>query len=486
MDAGLQLARLHSTAVDFVKTGKPAELDKQLLPSAWPHFMEKRRGASYRATTPLGKIYDQVERLAFSPLYTLPFDSRILEAYILDDSRLGRVRAIKGQYDTVLRRILEHREISTEFELWTAFVLAPPRIGSGYKQQEDVGREVYAFKERFRSACIQAAGSRNPQHLEPFVAAMYRATYDELQAALEGNSKTIPFISFPWLFSTQLCRIAKSGRVGIQPCELATDVAVQDGGAGIEEKRGELDEGLRHYPADTGDRISREEGFEFKEQGGGDVEKFDIFKSQSNGVDKKTDGKSAAAHGTQTDEEFSLLRASSDGARHHIEAAWTHEGPSNGEEPELGGLRALAADYNDRVAGVIPRASSAIQGQADASPDLSTTGSILGGDGTGALDVIHVEIEGGDSAPDDGISTVEDTSSTCPTPPESPDRHQIPTIAATIDEIAAQHMGYNEEAALAALPVVPLESRATTFVELAGTDAEETLEDRLNRLGGLD
>ncbi|KAJ1657205.1 hypothetical protein IWQ61_003356 [Dispira simplex] len=56
----LQLAQLHSLAVDYPKTGRAAELDPKLRPREYPDFMEKPDKCSYRSTGVLGHLYRAV------------------------------------------------------------------------------------------------------------------------------------------------------------------------------------------------------------------------------------------------------------------------------------------------------------------------------------------------------------------------------------------------------------------------------------------
>jgi RNA-dependent RNA polymerase len=222
------LAALHSKAVDYVKTGQPAEMPKRLKPRQWPHFMEKKfkpKSQVYRSDKILGQLYDKVESVDFVPQYQEPFDKRILRAYQLEDSMLKVIRQTKTQYDTAMRRIMAQQEIQTEFEVWSTFVLSKPRVGSDYKVQEEMARVSDALKDRFRLVCIEHAGGKDFATLGPFVAGMYRVTKEELDIALAECRSTkivggreipkrkmvprsMPLISFPWLFEKELGRIA--------------------------------------------------------------------------------------------------------------------------------------------------------------------------------------------------------------------------------------------------------------------------------------
>lgn len=224
--SGLKLAELHSTAVDYVKTGVPAEWDKKLDPRRYPHFMEKAKNKTYHSTRVLGKLYDMVDKEVFDNKenYKLPFDDRILKRYELDNALLKEARKIKSQYDIAMRRVMGQLEIRTEFEVWTTFVLSRPRVGTDYKVQEKVGREGAGLKRQFRDLCTKVAEEQSFDRLE-FVAAMYKVTWEETRIALyearqphvlpDGtvglrrvSARSMPLISFPWIFPTELGRIA--------------------------------------------------------------------------------------------------------------------------------------------------------------------------------------------------------------------------------------------------------------------------------------
>ncbi|KAJ4298580.1 hypothetical protein N0V88_003610 [Collariella sp. IMI 366227] len=222
----LELAQLHSTAVDYVKSGVPAIWNKKLEPRKYPHFMERAKGRSYHSSNVLGKLYDMVGKAVFDnhENYTLPFDDRILKRYHLPDPLLKHARRVKTQYDIAMRRIMGQLEIRTEFEVYTSFVLSKPKVGSDYKTQERVGREAHGLRQRFRSLCLTTVEEQGFDQLE-FVAAMYRVTWEETRIALyEARQKhvrlngtvglrrvthrSMPLISFPWLFPTEMGKIA--------------------------------------------------------------------------------------------------------------------------------------------------------------------------------------------------------------------------------------------------------------------------------------
>ena len=225
---GVKLASHHSCAVDYPKTGVPAKVPRSLHPRMWPHFMEKRhkpKDQIYVSKKVLGQLYDLVERVDFVPELEAPFDARILGAYNLDSQILREAAEIKAIYDAAMHRIMAQHEIRTEHEVWSTFVLQHANQSKDFKFHEEMGAISASLKDRFRAACYEKAGGTEFAKIGPFVAAMYRVTSDEHIHALEecrqarsiGGKEVrvrqrlamnMPLMSFPWLFSGILGKIA--------------------------------------------------------------------------------------------------------------------------------------------------------------------------------------------------------------------------------------------------------------------------------------
>lgn len=233
----LELAELHSKAVDYAKTGVPAVMPKELKISRWPHWAEKKDNRVYRSNRILGKLYDEVQRVPFVPAWELPFDDRILKAYELDEQTLSTAREVKQQYDEAIRRLMAQHGIESEFEVWTTFVLSHNHESGDFKIAEELGETVAGIKQQFQELCYEKAGTTPMEHswdkIAPFVAAMYTVTANEIAAAntecaqrklMAGmevpvrlqTADQMPFMSFPWLFQRELGRIAMK-RDGVQP-----------------------------------------------------------------------------------------------------------------------------------------------------------------------------------------------------------------------------------------------------------------------------
>lgn len=237
----LSLAELHSKAVDFPKSGLPAEMTRELRPMKWPHFMDKKHLPEHRiyhSEKVLGMLYDQVQLVDFKPQWENPFDKRILGAFEfeLEDDLLIKAKEVKVSYDESLRRLMAKHGIRTEFEAWSVFVLLHNHESRDYKFAEEFGRTIGALKSQYREECRLAAGLAvegvaDGSRLGKFVAAMYTVTAKEMEVALsECHTKTktvggqqvpvrpmepehMPLISFPWLFPSELGKIATGGTV---------------------------------------------------------------------------------------------------------------------------------------------------------------------------------------------------------------------------------------------------------------------------------
>ncbi|KAL1644220.1 hypothetical protein SLS58_004500 [Diplodia intermedia] len=250
-DKCLELAQLHSIAVDYPKSGVPAIMAKDNRPRKYPHFMEKPPERSYISRRILGKLYDAVEEAKFKPSYDLPFDSRILNAYKIEPEMLTRAASVKELYDTAIRRLMAQHDVNTEFEAWSTFILKHNDKIRDYSLQEEFGRVWEALRERFQKLCYEeAAGGykgdaygpdvkkaraalqeegRIFKNLGPFIAAMYTVTAQQMQRAVELARQTkvvggrnvpilkmtpehMPLMSFPWIFARELGIIATGAK----------------------------------------------------------------------------------------------------------------------------------------------------------------------------------------------------------------------------------------------------------------------------------
>jgi RNA-dependent RNA polymerase len=282
----IRLAQLHSDAVDYNKTGIPAVMERSLQPHTWPHFMDKKHKRTYHSRKILGKLYDAVRTEDFSPKLSNPFDSRILECSLKEESQRFEHFAseLKVNYDTSMRRIMAQYGIQTEFEVWSTFVLEHNSMCRDYKLHEELGKVANGLQSSIQDQCYKhLEGKRDFGHVAPLAVAMYRITHQEVQdalASLQGESayddqdeleiSRLPLISFPWVFYKVLSKIviapvdelqnalaqaqALDAKKGLSKSFTHAEVMEmfgQDGKTGLRAKH-ETDETGRRLPTENG------------------------------------------------------------------------------------------------------------------------------------------------------------------------------------------------------------------------------------------
>ncbi|KAJ6117399.1 hypothetical protein N7512_007124, partial [Penicillium capsulatum] len=261
-DKCIRLARLHSDAVDYNKTGRIAVMSRDLAPRKWPHFMEKRfkrEDQIYHSRKILGQLYDKVEKIDFKPNLEMPFDARILHSKLGPQSEafLEFAEDLKTEYDAAMLRIMAQFGIKTEFEVWSTFVLSHNYLCRDYKIHEDLGRLSSILHEGFRRQCYEKVNGRLFEEIAPLAVAMYRVTHKQMASALqlqrdhamegfddhesidsfEIADENLPLISFPWIFHEVLGKVAqgKSERSPETP-----QSPVEDNDTLTEEARGRI------------------------------------------------------------------------------------------------------------------------------------------------------------------------------------------------------------------------------------------------------
>lgn len=210
----LQLAALHSRAVDYGKTGVPAQMERHLVVQKWPRWAGNGRVAPsriYDSDKILHRLYRGVDFVDFNPAHEFNFDSRILEACQPDDEVLKSVRSIKRDYDAALLRIMSKHEIKLEYEVWSAFVLEHNQDIADYTLQEALESSMRTIKQQFRQAVFDAAGTKemDQENTKKYIVAMYRVTAEEVAEGRDSDGgEGQVLMSFPWVFQRELGLIA--------------------------------------------------------------------------------------------------------------------------------------------------------------------------------------------------------------------------------------------------------------------------------------
>ncbi|KAG9298243.1 hypothetical protein G9A89_002731 [Geosiphon pyriformis] len=217
----LRLAQLHSEAVDFPKTGRPAPFPYDLKAHKVPDFMENPHKATYPSQKVLGTLYRSIQLNDFNPSTDIHFNGRVfVEGYefYLEDARIQKKR-----YDSSVRGLMNQYGVSSEYEVVSGFLInAISKIER--KKPREISRSIMdsmtGIRNQFREIFKQEFIGEGTMHVSPEAKgrmeakafAWYYVTYHPSEL---GEDPGKNMLSFPWCVHELVCEIAikNSGRV---------------------------------------------------------------------------------------------------------------------------------------------------------------------------------------------------------------------------------------------------------------------------------
>jgi len=211
----ITLAGLHSIAVDFPKTGVPANIPNDVRTDKFPDFMEKKNKATYESVKIIGQLYRKVKEPATQLAYTTPItvDRQLiiegLERY-LDDARINL-----AEYEFQLQSIMNQYGIKHESEVISGNILKFHKYLKKREQEttETIRKTVFNLKKEFRGRFDDEFHDLDQDfegNLDILRQAKASAWY---YAVYERNEKIIPFrkneifLSFAWIVFDILIQI---------------------------------------------------------------------------------------------------------------------------------------------------------------------------------------------------------------------------------------------------------------------------------------
>ncbi|XP_057952137.1 RNA-dependent RNA polymerase 2 [Malania oleifera] len=199
----LQLATLHSMAVDFAKTGAPAEMPIFLKPKEYPDFMGRGDKHTYTSVGILGKLYRATTESRVRERSSFVWSQKIAEAAYDRDLEVAGFEAFleiavthKEMYMEKMNSLFNFYGASTEDEILTGNL----RNRSMYLQRDN--RRYAEMKDRisisikilqkeakgwFQSGCMV-------HERQMMASAWYHVTYHPTYSHDSGNC-----LSFPWI-----------------------------------------------------------------------------------------------------------------------------------------------------------------------------------------------------------------------------------------------------------------------------------------------
>ncbi|KAL3582307.1 hypothetical protein D5086_016639 [Populus alba] len=154
----VELARKFSIAVDFPKTGVPAEIPSNLRPREYPDFMEKPDKPSYESRNVIGKLFREVKDIAPRTSSIRSFTSDVARRCYDPDMEVDGFEDYiddafyyKSNYDYKLGNLMEYYGIKTEAELLSGSFMKMSKSFTKKRDAEAIGMAVRSLRKEARS-----------------------------------------------------------------------------------------------------------------------------------------------------------------------------------------------------------------------------------------------------------------------------------------------------------------------------------------------
>ncbi|KAJ6351078.1 hypothetical protein OIU78_007078 [Salix suchowensis] len=205
----IELARKFSIAVDFPKTGVPAEIPSHLRVKVYPDFMEKPDKASYESRNVIGKLFREVKDIAPHTNSIRSFTSNVARhCYDRDmevdgfEDYIDDAFYCKNNYDYKLGNLMDYYGIKTEAELLSGSIMNMSKSFTKRRDAEAIGMAVKALRKEARSWFNEKGSGLDSQDDDDVFAkasAWYHVTYHHNYWGCynEGMNRD-HFLSFPW------------------------------------------------------------------------------------------------------------------------------------------------------------------------------------------------------------------------------------------------------------------------------------------------
>lgn len=210
----LELAKLFSIAVDFPKTGVPAEIPPELRVKEYPDFMEKSDKRSYESVNVIGKLFREVKDIAPLTSSIKSFTREVARtSYDSDlevtgfEDYIDEAFGYKTDYDFKLGNLMDYYGIKTEAEILSGSVMKMSKSFDRRKDAEAVGSAVRSLRKEARS-WFRKDSESDDQYAK--ASAWYHVTYHPSYWGCynEGMNRD-HYISFPWCIYDKLIQIKK-------------------------------------------------------------------------------------------------------------------------------------------------------------------------------------------------------------------------------------------------------------------------------------
>ncbi|KAI3961693.1 hypothetical protein MKW92_012649 [Papaver armeniacum] len=219
-DQCIELAKLFSIAVDFPKTGVPAEIPPHLRVDKYPDFMEKLDKVNYISDRVIGRLFRQVKDIAPNmscATFTLEVAKK---SYDHDmefhgfENHLVDAEYYKGEYDFKLGNLLDYYGIKTEAEIFGGGILKMSKSFNMRKDAEAISLGLKSLRKEARTWFEENSGTSSANEsgddLYAKASAWYHVTYHPSYfGRYNDGMNRAHYLSFPWCVYDKLIRIKR-------------------------------------------------------------------------------------------------------------------------------------------------------------------------------------------------------------------------------------------------------------------------------------
>ncbi|CAL5400050.1 unnamed protein product [Camellia sinensis] len=218
-DPCIRLAELFSIAVDFPKTGVPAEIPSDLRVKEYPDFMEKPDRTTYESERVIGKLFRAVKDIAPHLNSIESFTREVArKSYDPDmevdgfEDYIDDAYDYKNEYDFKLGNLMDYYGIKTEAEILGGSIMKMSKTFDKRRDSEAVGLAVRSLRKEARTWFNrkEAASGVGTDDVYAKASAWYHVTYHPRYWGCynEGMNRE-HFLSFPWCVYDKLIHIKR-------------------------------------------------------------------------------------------------------------------------------------------------------------------------------------------------------------------------------------------------------------------------------------
>lgn len=215
----VELARLFSIAVDFPKTGIPAEIPSHLHVKEYPDFMEKPDKPTYESHNVIGKLFREVKDIAPHTSSIRSFTKEVARMSYDPDMEVDGFEDYiddafyyKSSYDYKLGNLLDYYGIKTEAEILSGSIMRMLKSFTKRRDVEAITMAVRALRKEARNWFNEkkSGGDSESDDMHAKASAWYYVTYHpSYWGCYNEGMKRDHFLSFAWCVHDKLVEIKR-------------------------------------------------------------------------------------------------------------------------------------------------------------------------------------------------------------------------------------------------------------------------------------